>query len=89
MFPLCSHSSCLIKELPLDLYTTSAYGYERELADVMAEAFADVTGIESVRMTEETHRPDLWEHLDWEDAIGFDFRAWESGRTNHQRAVRT
>lgn len=55
-------------------------GWEAELKKQMQLAFATVTGINKVELKEATHNPDLWEPLDEDDAVGFDFKTWEETR---------
>jgi hypothetical protein len=53
------------------------YGLESELKGQMQKAFEEVMGTPGTKMKDESPRPEAWEPLDYEDAIGFDMKAWE------------
>lgn len=80
-----------IPVLPLHDSYLVPYGLEDDLRKKMVSAFAQVTGIDGVKLKEVTHRPDIWEPLDLDDAKGFDHVTWEmvmKARHDPQRSKR-
>jgi hypothetical protein len=67
------------------------FGMEKELEEQMVKAFHKVTGIENVKLKEETHNPLAWEPHSLEDAEVVSPSVWEQMieyRTNPPRTDR-
>ena len=53
------------------------YGLEDDLEVQMKEAFKAVTGIDGVKVRDDSFQPKDWEPEDLERGINFDWKAWE------------
>ena len=52
-------------------------GHEEDLDEQMHKAFAEVTGMEKVKLKDEAFHPELWEPLDYEAATQMNYGVWQ------------